>query len=410
MTTKPTHARGPGGVALAGASPPTPPVTGFVPLVLWPGTFDPTVGDGYAADPGTIGVSAVAGIAWLKPLAGGPTTWIQLGTVWQLVARFPEIQALCLIEPALVPAMPALVYGVHAAGEIAFPAFADLADNQTVIVGGITYEVQKTGGYVHTLGTVTVDCTACTDENSVAIAFGHAIDTTPGSTVEASGPVGALLTLGANLPGPAGNVPITGTVPADFGGMSGGADPIVNLSSLVQTLQAVAGLYADLTPKTATCVLNGTAFIDAAIAVPGNRAVRFHAEVQDFGVGAVYGLRINGAKLAGHGERWSAGVGGHIDVTLLTTNIDCAIAGNSSPSHVEGEISAVDAVGQRSVRIEIFSDGPGWTAVTRAKIPEGAMGPGGALTSIGIDANGNVTMQSGTTLRANLSTILGTGL
>jgi hypothetical protein len=37
------------------------------------------------------------------------------------------------------------------------------------------------------------------------------------------------------------------------------------------------------------------------------------------------------------------------------------------------------------------------------------MGPGGALTSVGIDANG-VTMMVGTTIKANLSTILGTGL
>lgn len=402
MTTKPTHTRGPGGVALAGAVPPPPPVTGFVPLISWPDGFNPTAGAGYPAPAGAVGVvDDLAGNAWFHPLGNSPTKWIRMDTLWQLAARFPQLAELALN-------LPQLVDGVQATGAVSF-GFVDLADNQTLIVGGFTYEAQRTLGYVHTPGTITVDCRACVDANSVAIAFGHAIGIQPGSTVTASGPVSAELSLLAQTPGSAGNVPIVGTVPGDFGGMSGGADPIVGLSPLVQTLQAAAALYQDLTPRAIRCALNGTPSIDLPLPVPANRGVRFHAEVMDIGACAVYGLRINGAKLAGHGERWSARDAGHVDTTLLTDNIDCAIAGNGSPSHIEGEISALDEWGQRSVRIEMFSDAPGWTAVTRAKFNESAMGPGGALTSVGIDANG-VTMMVGTTIKANLSTILGTGL
>lgn len=248
VTTKPTHARGPGGVALAlPVMPPSP----SVPLIVWPGTFDPTVGDGYPAAPGAIGYSLVAGIAWIHALANAPNTWVNVDTLWQLVERAEaladlvtnispitaQLEALAAFEAALAAAMAPLVEGVASAGSVTFPAFALLADNQTLTVGGFTYEVQKTGGYVYTVGTVTVDCRACTDANSVAIAFGHAIGVQVGSTVSASGPVGAVLSLAAMAPGDGGNIPITGTIPATFLGMSGGANPVVNLSPIVHILQ-----------------------------------------------------------------------------------------------------------------------------------------------------------------------------
>ena len=232
MTTKPTHTRGPGGVALAGAVPPPPPVTGFVPLISWPDGFNPTAGAGYPAPAGAVGaVDDLAGNAWFHPLGNSPTKWIRMDTLWQLAARFPQLAELALN-------LPQLVDGVQATGAVSF-GFVDLADNQTLIVGGFTYEVQKTLGYVHTPGTITVDCRACVDANSVAIAFGHAIGIQPGSTVTASGPVSAELSLLAQTPGPAGNVPIVGTVPGDFGGMAGGADPIIDLSPIVHTLQGL---------------------------------------------------------------------------------------------------------------------------------------------------------------------------
>jgi hypothetical protein len=252
--TRATHTRGPGGVQASGGGT-NPAITsllglpaGSVPKVVppgfaaatlddliihWPGTFDPTVGDGYAAPAGAIGVSAVSGIAWFHPLAGSPTNWIEMGDVWQLALRLPHITELVL-------KLPELAHGVPATGTVEFPVA--VANNQTLTIGGITYEAMATAlGFVPTGGTVVVvDCTACGSANDIAVAFGHAIDTQGTSTVAASGPVGAVLTLTAQTAGYTGNVPITGTIPAVFAGMVGGLDPVSDLAPVVSNLQVAS--------------------------------------------------------------------------------------------------------------------------------------------------------------------------
>jgi len=326
MSTKPTHARGPGGVALASAGPPPPPAPA---LILWPDGFDPTVGAGYSAPAGTIGISGTGGIGWIRPQGyTNAQTWIKLTDAWKVTVNLQPIMSMLVdlaskqtsldslagIASEIVPAMPALVGGVPATGEIAFPAFADLADNQTVIVGGFTYEVQKTGGYVHTVGTVTVDCRACTDENSVAIAFGHTIGIQPGSTVAVSGPVGALLSLLAQTPGPAGNVPITGTVPADFGGMAGGADPIIDLSPIVHTLQGLT--------------------------------VKEHVAPIDSDTLLYYDFRENATLIENHGNGGSLPINWGVQLKRQKDAFSACMDLDSDPSYLGGLLSGMTSVGE----------------------------------------------------------------
>lgn len=259
--TKPTHARGPGGVDLsqdglqsllglpAGSVPLyTPP--GFTPATLddliihWPGTFNPTLGAGYAAPAGAIGVSAVAGIAWFHPLAGSPTTWIQMGTVWQLVAQYPELAA-------LEAQASQLVTGFFASGVVAFPNFAALANNQTLLVGGKTFEAEAVLPFVPVAGRVTVDCQGLTTEQDIALAFQAAINGEPTCTVGALvPPVAGQLALLALAAGTAQNIPITGTLPGNFAGMAGGSD---SLAASYPTLAAmVLAAPKTVNPQTGT--------------------------------------------------------------------------------------------------------------------------------------------------------------
>jgi len=137
VNTQPTHTGGPGGVALAKAA-----AASGVPLVLWDGMFDPTVDAGYAAPAGAIGVSADAGIVWFHPMAGSPTTWINMANVWQLVATgFDNLIALLRICNDLFSLTATL------------PQSSTLSENSTV--WDIPVDAEASGAFVvraHLLG------------------------------------------------------------------------------------------------------------------------------------------------------------------------------------------------------------------------------------------------------------------
>lgn len=254
MTTKPTHARGPGGVALAlPVAPPSPSPKVWPVPNGWSPRYDPLTTPGL----GDLAIWENGQDAYIRCFLnlGDQNDWVKLSTLQDFADEANNIlntASLFQQLAALAQVQPYITQGLYATGLVTFPAFALLADNQTLTVGGFTYEVQKTGGYVYTVGTVTVDCRACSDANSVAIAFGQAIGIQVGSTVSASGPDGADLSLAAMAPGDAGNVPITGTIPAIFLGMSGGADPIVALSPAVAALLNLAGEQAALSALLST--------------------------------------------------------------------------------------------------------------------------------------------------------------
>lgn len=231
MNTQPTHTAGPGGVALARAA-----GAAGVPLLIWSGSFDPTV-SGATAPGGTVGLNVDSGKAWIRSQSFGPSTdyWIDLDVVWTVAQNLGPIQGNLV---AFSNHVREFVAGVAATGLISFPDQASLADNQFLAVGGVTYDVQKTDGFVPVAGRVPIDCRAATTAQSVALLFSAAISAQSGSTVSAGDSTDGTLTLGAKVAGGAGDLPIVTTLEATYAGMSGGANPILDLSPFVRGLVA----------------------------------------------------------------------------------------------------------------------------------------------------------------------------